>query len=344
MIHLMPRRIAMLQKAGGGVFLLDDFTNASKAVQNIGLSLSLEKRYQATDIGNSYVALTGNLGAIDGTNTSTASTALLNRLRMYFVQDNPENFLHRGQKRYKGNFGDLGILGFLDGNDAYFTEFPSPRQMGPFATPRSWDAFIESAISSAAIYGSAKDAELKIKLDAKAFLGSNVSGAFIDYFEAYLDYAEPLAKHCLSEDVKESEAKRQYESSFEKVSKKGQDFLHQFSTALVDNAVRNLVKDKDGKLDKVVERFAIATNVLPETSVESVVYQFKRKLANQMDELSILDTQNRRDLSGSAKEKIGDVLANSKSVDKNTAKKFTEALERTGSSFNNTRRKRPAKR
>ena len=163
MIHLMPRRIAMLQKAGGGVFLLDDFTNASKAVQNIGLSLSLEKRYQSTDIGNSYVALTGNLGAIDGTNTSTASTALLNRLRMYFVQDNPENFIERGERKYKGSFGDLGILGFLDGNENYFTEFPSPRQMGPFATPRSWDAFIESAISSAAVYGSAQEAVLKAK-------------------------------------------------------------------------------------------------------------------------------------------------------------------------------------
>ena len=61
-------------------------------------------------------------------------------------------------------------------------------------------------------------------------------------------------------------------------------------------------------------------------------------------EITILDSQNRRDLSGSAKEIIGDVLSKSKSVSKDSAKKITAALEKTGSSFSNTRRKRPAKR
>ena len=97
MTSLPPYRIAMLQRAGGAVLLLDDLTNASEFIQNIALPLTNEGMFNEVNVKNVYVGATCNLGALDGTNTSSMSSALRNRMKTIYVQDTLKDFSNRIQ-------------------------------------------------------------------------------------------------------------------------------------------------------------------------------------------------------------------------------------------------------
>ena len=81
MTKLVNKRLAKAKSAGGSLLLLDDFPNASANIQNIGLSVTDEKRFQGLNLDGVYIGLTGNLGAVDGTHTAQLSTALRGRCK-----------------------------------------------------------------------------------------------------------------------------------------------------------------------------------------------------------------------------------------------------------------------
>ncbi|WP_194554732.1 hypothetical protein, partial [Vibrio anguillarum] len=51
-----------------------------------------------------YVCVTGNLGAVDGTNTGKDSSALLNRANVRLACDTLGDWLERGSKRFNDDY------------------------------------------------------------------------------------------------------------------------------------------------------------------------------------------------------------------------------------------------
>lgn len=145
MTKLPPLKLAVLKDASAGMLLLDDFNNAGASVQNIALSLLEEKRYQSLKLGNIYVGLTGNLGALDGTNVAGMSAANATRVQSYEVSDSPEAWAARSQARYNDEVGEALLSSFFskfgDANGSGHQLFhkPSSKKDGsPYPCSREW--------------------------------------------------------------------------------------------------------------------------------------------------------------------------------------------------------------
>ena len=304
--RLYSARLFKAAKAGGSTILFDDFLNASPSIQNVGLSISEEKRFNDLSLVRSYIGLTGNLGAHDGTLTSQTSTALRNRCEMIFVQDNLQNFRSRAQSRWKDEIGDAAVLGFLNRHDDMFSEMPDPKQRGGFATPRSWDKFIVTARRCVRAAGGNLALAMK-DLDMKAsyLLGLRIGQAYTAYMNAYIKSADPLARAAIMEgklDKEEFKAKMK-----DGLSAEGQYFAYQFAMALSDYAVAKVVQDK-GEIGEAVKRFAAGAMMIDQANFNFAIDNFKRSLAMKFENLSTKVSENRRELKMDVKQEISNIF------------------------------------
>lgn len=138
--HAPTLRLALCKEAGLSVVLFDDALNASPSIQNILLAFAEEGRFRGLDLGeHTYVGLTGNLGAADGTYTSKPSAALRTRLKVCYVEDDVDNWVARSQIKHKSVAGDGGVSAFLKQNPDLF-HAPNPRGDAAYPCPRSWEA------------------------------------------------------------------------------------------------------------------------------------------------------------------------------------------------------------
>jgi hypothetical protein len=300
--RLYSARLRKAEMAGGSCVLLDDFLNASPSIQNVGLSLTEEKRFNDLNLTKSYIGLTGNLGAHDGTHTSPVSTALRNRCRVLFIQDKQPNFVARVQSRYRDAIGDAAVLGFMNRHDECFAEMPDPKQRGGYATPRSWDKFIvEARRAVRAAGGSLAGAMEDLSMNSAALLGLAVSQKYVGYMNSYIKSADPLAREIIMEgrfDKKKIEEKMK-----EGLSAEGQYFNYQLAIALSDYAAIKVVKD-NGDYKQAVERFVQGVLPLDTVNFNMAVDNFKRVLAVKMESLSQKISDTRRDLKPEVKQAI----------------------------------------
>lgn len=282
--RLYSERLLKAQRAGGSTILLDDFLNASPSIQNVGLALSEERRFNDLNLQNSLVGLTGNLGSHDGTNTSQLSTALRNRCRIFFIQDKLEDFVMRAQSRWNDTVGDAATLGFLRRSSEHFAKMPDVKQRGGFPSPRSWDKFIVSARrATRRANGSLAHAVKDLQDEASALLGLEVGLAYTGYMNAYIKSADPLARQAIMEGKFDRVAfRKQMETN---MSGDQQYFSYQFAMAASDYAANKIAAD-GGKLDVGLERFVEAILPLDGTSFALAVDNFKRNLANKVESLS----------------------------------------------------------
>lgn len=195
--------MSALTKAGAGVLLLDDLANASSFIQNIALPLTNENSFNELKLDGIYVGITANMGALDGTNTSTISAALRNRVKIVFTKDNIDDFIVRTRKneQYFDEMGDFFISDFIENkkeqtdylNNLFYT-LPKKNEMGAFSNPRSLNATINEI--RRVIYdqgGFNDDNKELIKLDLMSTLGKNVGEDLYDYIsDVYLDIAPIL--------------------------------------------------------------------------------------------------------------------------------------------------------
>lgn len=315
MSMLVNKRLAMMHKSGGGLLLLDDFPNASPNIQNVGLALTDEKRFQGLDLNGNYVGLTGNLGALDGTHTARLSTALRGRCRIMFTEDKLENFINRCQKHYRDDLGDVGMLGFLARFPQHFSVLPSVKESGGFPSPRTWDHFITEARRELNRAGGRGRGELKClpKLQklASSLLGLEVGQEVYAYMYSLMRSADPLARQMIMEGKNNTaELEKRFKDGF---SADEQHFAYQYATALSDYAVLKIVKD-GGKMDEAVTRFAQGMVALPLDSFAYAVNNFKGKLANQVASLSTVLSDGRNSLTTDSKKKIVDIVVEVKGL------------------------------
>jgi hypothetical protein len=242
MRNMMQGRFKMMKECMAGCLLLDDFVNASPSVQNIGLSVMDEGRYQDLDYGNVYIGLTGNLGSIDGTNTSRPSSALMNRVEVHLVADQPAEFAARLMARTSDKIGDLGMAGFLKRNIELFWKMPDK---GSFQSPRAWDNAIDAMRSL--VYsngGSLKHSLDELRGVLSGFVGAYAAEATCDYLHQLTIGADPLARAMISSGKWDQSDERMFEERYANSgghSGEALTFAYQFGTALADYAAQEIV-------------------------------------------------------------------------------------------------------
>jgi hypothetical protein len=315
MVKLTNKRIAMLEKAGAGLLLLDDFPNASPSIQNIGLSLTDEKRFQGLNLANTYVGLTGNLGSIDGTNTGRLSTALRGRCETYFVCDKVENFIDRARSTYRDEIGDAGVSLFLERFPDQFAEMPSIKESGGFAAPRNWDHFTmqsRKAIRDVGGRGEAINAMPHINRVAKSLLGPVVGEKVYAFFYSMMRSADPLARKVIKEgNLDEQLLKKRFGDG---LAGDQQHFAYQYAAALVDYTVEKIVsesskKDPKAVLKEAISRFALGVLPVTQDAFTFAVNSLSSNLAVKMPSMSTKNQSGKYDLTTQAKQDIAKIIS-----------------------------------
>lgn len=285
MTKVPNKRMALLSQVAGGVLLLDDFSNAAPNVQNVALSLTDEKRFQGLNLEHTYVGLTGNLGAVDGTHTTKNSTALSSRCILVFTRDNVKNFAARTQQRFKNDdIGDAGILAFLHRNPECFAEMPDAKKNGGFPCSRTWDHFMGEARSFIRRNGGRgkgeKQALENIKAYASIILGNEVGQKLSAYYYSLVQGADPIAQQAIIYGkVDKAQIDQKYGGG---KSAPQQDFGFQLAVACADYTVQKIRNDKDQKLDEAIKRFGQVVLMLNAPEFAYAIDYLKAKLAVQV--------------------------------------------------------------
>ncbi len=335
MTKLVNKRLALARKAGGALVLLDDFPNASPSVQNVGLSLTDEKRFQGLNLDDVYIGLTGNLGSLDGTHTARLSTALRGRCKIYFTEDTLDNWINRTQVKYRDQFGDAGIVGFLQREPQYFAEMPNVRQSGGFPSPRTWDHFVQEARRALAKNmgrGGPRAAIDEIQRQANSFLGLEVGLKVHAYLHSLMVGADPIARQMIQEGVfNKKEFDARLKDGF---SQEAQAFAYQFGIAIADYAVQAIVANKNPdlnlaknpRLKEIVERFGRGVCATSDDAFSFAIDHFQQKLANSMDEPWSHKSDSRRILSSDVKKMLAVVISEVKDFDAEKRRVLIDAL------------------
>ncbi len=114
---LPPDRFKKSTQAGASVWLFDDLGNAAQRMIPVLLGIFQDRKYGEHSMGERSIPFgTTNLGqSMDGAiGVSQIGTALGNRVRQYYVEDNLENWISRYEKELAHRkVDDCGLVGFL---------------------------------------------------------------------------------------------------------------------------------------------------------------------------------------------------------------------------------------
>lgn len=342
MTKLVNKRLALARRAGAALLLLDDFPNAAPSVQNVGLSITDEKRFQGLNLDNVYVGLTGNLGAVDGTHTTRLSTALRGRCKVYYTEDMYENWVNRAQQKYKDDIGDVGMSGFMKTYSDHFAEMPNTRQSGGFPSPRTWDHFLQDLRRVVARFNGRSEAVEHIHGIAISYLGPEVGGKVHSYIADMLSGPYPMARQIIVDgNINNKDLARLKDGA----SQKGSLMLTQFGFSIADMAVQQIVGSKNtdfnpaknAKFKETVERFAQGVGALSDEPLVIAITHFKQKLANSMGEPWSKETISGRVLTGEVEKAMEKVIGEIKDIE---AEKRSTIIDVLKNGVDNTSRYR----
>lgn len=303
MTSLPPYRIAMLQRAGGAVLLLDDLTNASEFIQNIALPLTNEGIFNEVNVKNVYVGATCNLGALDGTNTSSMSSALRNRMKPLYVQDTLSDFTKRIRETFNDGLGDAYVSDFFALYPQLFVPvLPKKDQMGGYTTPRSATNFVVEARKHIYDHGGRGVGEAesecleKIKDDAESMLGIEVGSTYYNYFNTVMSDADPLAKKLMMNGEYDFSNKSDFHKFYgDGYNVEGKSFFHKYKSALINYAI--LAVRKKIKIDVIFERLIEACMALTTNDLGNLLDYFNAHFPTAVKEYAMENTNTSTKLS-----------------------------------------------
>lgn len=196
-----PSRIAKMAQQQMSIFLLDDLDNTNEAVKNSAMPVVLDKRLNDVNLNETtYVGVTGNLGAIDGTNTSKDSAALLNRASVRLVADTLGDWLERGHQRFNDVYGMAMLDEFLMQHPDNFYPAKSKKDRGQRATSRSWDALTNKLRNYLAEHDAQTKAGLtptpiipKLETVVPSYVGPECAAQLTSFYSDMLTLARPAA-------------------------------------------------------------------------------------------------------------------------------------------------------
>ncbi len=324
--RLFTLQLQKLMKAGAGVCLLDDFSNAHEHIQDVGLSLVDRRRNGELILTNTYFGVTGNLGGLDDTNAKRMSAALRGRMRTYLVHDTVENFLNRllTNPKYQDELGSAFLRPFfLRTKDRYFSAIPLRGKQGGFPSPRTWLDAMEETRDALHRHGGrdgAAAARYDIKNILEASVGLECASAFDTFMEAVLLGAEPLAAELISTG-KVNETKFKAAKSEGGFTPQDMFFENQFALALVDHTINKILKDKS--LKEGIERFGKGLGMITDdASFELALEELQTRMVIQIPEMDgikigklVNADQGRYELETEAGNAIGTMIMKATPVD-----------------------------
>ncbi|PPC84604.1 MAG: hypothetical protein CTY38_00735 [Methylotenera sp.] len=291
-------QLAIMGKATAGLLLLDDFVNAAPSVQNSALSIALEGRFQMLDLGNTYVALTANLGSLDNSDVVPLSDPMTARIGHFYVEDNVIDFSNRMKDKFKDAIGDAGVVAFLQQDSSHFMyDVDSEQRAGknglrtPFPCSRSWEKLINETrlMMNRVSNRSTKDISVAdISRTAQAYVGPHAAKAFSAYAYAMMTGAEPIAKNLILNDNFSVE---DFEKRYGKEENRGlnteqQNFGYQLAFCLANHAATQISAGNIAEAE-VMKRYNKALFMLDDPAITLSVSEFGGKLARLKPEWTI---------------------------------------------------------
>lgn len=330
--RLFSLPLQKLMKAGGGVLLFDDFSNAIKQIQDTGLSLMDRRRNGELVLTKTYFAATGNLGGLDDTNATRMSSALRGRMRTYLVHDTVENFLARNltDPLLQDPLGDVFFRQFFARTkDTYFSRIPKKGEQGGYPSPRTWRDALDDVRDCVHRHGGRKNIEVartEINNILQASVGLECAQAFNSFMEAVLVGAEPLAAQLMETGKLDKSTVEKY---FNQEGFQANDlfFAHQFVLSLADHTINKILAD--GHLDEAIARFAKGLELIRSQggTFELGLEELQTRLIAQVPEVKtgkknvvkiskvVNADQNRRELLVEAGDLIGTMIMDASQVD-----------------------------
>ncbi|MFL9611072.1 AAA family ATPase [Methylobacillus sp. Pita2] len=310
-------QLAIIPEATASVLLLDDFANAAPMVQNSALSIALEGRFQMMSLGNAYVALTANLGALDNSDVSPLSDPMTARIGHFYVEDTVPDFVDRINAKHTDSIGDAGICSFLMQDRSLFL-LPTDSEhrssvnglRTPFPCPRTWEKLINelrvyrnringSGLVTAALQAAGSTDALEevaksgfslghiIKL-SEAYVGKHAATKVANYVYAMMTGAEPIVKEAIRDGkFNEDLFKNRYNDGIDSAS---QDFGYQVAFCLSAHASSFISEEKGNNLDEVIGRFGKVLANLDAPTRCLAMSDFGSRLKLAMPEWAVKDS------------------------------------------------------
>lgn len=208
-----PAILQSLQRSKFAVMIGDDAMNAHSHIQNALMDIVNTKLFRETYVGEgTYLSITGNLGALDGTNVNKQSSAFANRVEMVLAGDTCGAFLQRAHDMFidgvDDSFGTCYISDFLidnvESNPNLFYSGPDKKNRGPHTSSRSLDNLIRTLRDTFADHDAAKNAGVSVRPlfnqiedICPRYVGLDFSDSFCAYVQDLVTLARPTALELL---------------------------------------------------------------------------------------------------------------------------------------------------
>lgn len=257
------KRMTAINRAVGGIFLLDDAANSLPVIQNVMLPLAQNNSFQGLTL-DGLIALTGNFGAVDGTHTSELTTALMTRVDNIYAVDTVNDYVDRLYKTTNDDLGDLGLISFLKNNEGYFAQQPDVDNKTGFACSRTYDLF-NNKVRLMVAHAGGRD-QLGNLIDAigasaNGFFGKEIGEVMKAYYHRLASQVDPIVKAVIVDG--DFNGKKDYiKGKMEDDVAKSMDFEYQFAFAIGDYFAAELGRfcDKYG-IDRVKQNDTIEEDV-----------------------------------------------------------------------------------
>lgn len=307
-------RFTVLDLTAGGIFLLDDASNAPSVVQNILLPIAQFGSFRGLQIENALIGFTGNLGALDGTKTSDESSALLTRVFPIFTTDTLTDYLARSQDIYNDDLGTVGYNSYLYmKGERKFASLPRSGAKSGFKCSRTHEDFtkqIRSFVYRVGGLGNEEKALAEIQSAAVGSFGEAEGSEIYSYYDSYTRGAAPLARKFIIE--KQSHLKEEFIEKYKGGSGPNDlAFAYQFSSACADYAVSVIASapDKHKKLVETLKYYGESVLRLNESEFSFAIDYFKNSLAAVVSEFAYKSKEG-KELQASVREIIAEEIYN----------------------------------
>lgn len=280
--------LSIIGKAEMGILILDDFVNCAPSVQNAALSIALEGRFQALDFGNTYIALTANLGSLDNSTTYALSDPMTSRIGHFYVEDTLPDFENRMIAKFPDSISDAGVLSFLRASPESFMMDPDDDHRSavnglrqPFPCPRSWEKLI-NVMRMVVNRSQASDTVNQSELNrvAAAFVGKKTAAALATHAFKMMTGAEPIAQKAIYDgEFDQVKFEQNYgKSESQGINSKSQDFGVQLAFSLASHAA-NAINKNEAEYDSVIKNYVTALFKMDASIVQLSISSFSQRLS-----------------------------------------------------------------
>lgn len=358
MDYLKERAFANMENAGGGTLLLDDLANANISMMNVALPILEERRFNRTILSNFYVGATGNLGSLDGTKTSSYSSALLNRGKVILVRDKIEDLAARLSEKYGADeFGDCFFNSFLLRQGQQLIEsVPKAGSMQPVATPRSLDKACKAMRVELMKVGGPQQGKAALNRstfdrNVGSLLGKKVSDDLVAHLNSAYEFADPAARMMILDGVEVEKVPTLTDRIKNPNAMNNIMFFEQFGQALADYASFRIKNGAD--FTETVNRFATALYTMDGAAFTGSLSLFKDRLVYRNPTYSMApaagkEGTGKRLLTNEAYESLIEIFSKHPDADRDHWQDLVSVLSESGL-YNNAptttqaARQRPAK-